>query len=173
MSFILDDFNPLGGTGYWEGTGRVTGAWLGATMMLATSPSILVDSPAPGPADVAWYYANARNIAYLSKKGGVIGSQLDNYLAEPVEPSEGTWGNEYIAPKTSNKNKPTTLDTSGYGSRVKMNFDLFTGNGLDFSNIKFAMNIATQIKTLAEEIPGIAMGLQYIDRDSEWPEWND
>ena len=172
MGIMPDDFNPMGGTGYWEGAGRVTGAWLGATMMLATSPSILVDSPAPGPADAAWYYANARNIAYLTKKGGQIGEQVDNYLAEPEGPSEGSWGNGYIAPETSNS-KPSKLDVSGYGSGVNMNFDLFTGTGLDFSNIKFAMDIATQIKAVAEEIPGIAMGLQFVDRDSRWPEWDD
>jgi hypothetical protein len=170
---MFEDFNPLGGMGYWEGAGRVTGAWLGATMMIASSPVTQLDSPLPGPADAAWYYANARNIAYLSKKGGAIGEQVDNYLAEPVEASDGTWGNGYIAPQTSNKNKPTTLNTSGYGSGVKMNFDLFTGTGLDFSNIQFAMDIATQIKEVAEEIPGIAMGLQYTHRDSRWPEWDD
>lgn len=170
----MGDFNPFAGTGYWEGAGKLTGAWLGATIMLATSPSILADSPAPGPADAAWYYANARNINYLSKKGGMIGEQLDIYLADDVEPSEGTWGNGYVAPETS------SISTSKFksnklpkGSGFNMNFDLFTGSGLDFSNIEFAMSIATQVKEVADEIPGIAMGLQYINRNSQWPEWDD
>jgi len=174
MSSMMGDFNPFAGTGYWEGAGQITGTWLGAAIMLASFPATQADSPLPGPADAAWYYANARNINYLRKQGGMIGEQVDIYLADDVEPAEGTWGNEYIAPpKTSNKNKPTKLDVSGYGSGFNMNFDLFTGTGLDFSNIEFAMSIASQVKAVADEIPGIAMGLQYIDRDSRWPEWDD
>ena len=158
--------------GTWEGVGQITGTWLGAAIWMASAPVVVADGPLP-IADAAWVYANARNTNYLRKKGGAIGEQVDNYFADPVEASEGTWGNGYIAPQTSNKNKPTTLNTSGYGSGLKMDFDLFTGTGLDFSNIQFAMDIATQIKEVAEEIPGIAMGLQYIDRDSRWPEWDD
>jgi len=158
--------------GTWETVGQISGTWLGAVIWAASAPVVAIDGPLP-IMDAAWVYANARNTNSLRKRGGRIGEGLDNYLAEPVEPSGGSWGNGYIAPETSNKNKPTTLDTSGYGPGFKMDFDLFTGTGLDFSNIKFAMNFATQIKEVAQELPGIAMGLQYTYRDSRWPAWDD
>lgn len=174
MTVMPEDFNPLGEMGYWEGAGLVTGAWLGATIMLASSPSILADSPAPGPADAAWYYANARNITYLSKQGRLAGSGLDSLLAESVAPSpDGSWGSGYVAPSTSStKDAEFKFNKLPEGSGIKFgNFLNFGTSFLNYTPEDFAGYEFTsdQLEVITS---GISMALKYVFRNSEWPQWN-
>ncbi len=153
--------SPFGGMGYWEFAGQVAGTWLGATVWLASSPVILADGPQPGPVDAAWYYANIRNTNRLRKEGGRLGEQLDDYLATPLPPGE-SWGTGYVAPVSNRKDTPFEFNKLPEGSGINMDFEFSFDFGLDYLPLSVTA-------TISEPTP---MQLDYVERDSRWPDWN-
>lgn len=157
------NFDIYGGVGYWEGAGQVVGIWLGATVMLATTPIIAADGPQPGPADYAWYYANLRNTNYLRKQGGMIGEQVDAYLADPVEAVE-SWSSGGI-----NVEIPTKQNFAysfKEGQRIEF------GSFLEFGTLEEMFgDIPTTYfaPKLIEPVIDVAMALSYAYRNSQWP----
>jgi hypothetical protein len=155
--------------GTWETVGQITGTWLGAVIWAASAPVVVLDGPLP-IADAAWMYANARNTNNLRKKGGMIGSSLDNVLADSSSSPGSSWGDSSLAPKTLS-NEKIEFDFSGYGTGFTMGS--FLEFGLDFTGVPKYIPIVQEIQEVAQEIKSSAMGLSYTYRNSEWPEWND
>ena len=149
--------------GYWEGAGQVAGIWLGATMALATLPVVAIDGPLP-IADAAWLMANARNTDSLRRRGGRLGKQLDQYLEDDAPTSAMNENLAVISPEPGSNQGPLAISTgakiggaSSFDSFLKFD-NLLT---YDFSNIDFVQPTYT------------VQDLTYINRNSQWPEWND
>tara|TARA_R110000824_G_scaffold276894_1_gene465264 strand:+ start:98 stop:547 length:450 start_codon:yes stop_codon:yes gene_type:complete len=148
--------------GYWEGAGQVAGIWLGATMALATLPVVAIDGPLP-IADAAWLMANARNTDSLRRRGGRLGKQLDQYLEDDASSAMNN-NLAVVSPETGSDRGPLAIST---GAKIGgapsfdsiLNFDnLLT---YDFSNIDFVLSTNP------------VQDLTYVNRNSQWPEWND
>jgi len=159
--------------GTWEGIGQFTGTWLGISMWIATAPVIAIDGPLP-IADAAWMYANMRNTNNLRKKGGLIGSGLDNYLAEPDE-AIISFTTPELEIKSPTKN-PTeyVFDKLPEGSGFIMGSFLdFSGLKYDFSGLEFAPTYTPEQAEVAALViaPGFFMFPSTL-RDSKWPAWN-
>jgi hypothetical protein len=153
--------------GTWEGVGQITGTWLGAVMWIASAPVVAVDGPLP-IADVAWVAANIRNTNYLRKKGGLIGAELDDVLAEGTGSAPGeSWGAGYDTPEVSNKkDTPYVFNKLPGGSGFKMDFEFSFDNWvippMDYQPLSV-------VAPIEEPTP---MKLTYVERDSRWPFWN-
>ena len=166
---MMDDFNPLGGMGYWEMSGQVVGGWLGATIWLASSPVMLGDGPAPGPADAAWYYANLRNTNALRKKGGMIGAGVDDLLADDEAPAGESWS-------TSSSDTPVETPQVAYEfdnvPGVKMpTFDSF----LNFSENNFLpsdFNMDNYNFPQVDITPVVTLLNLAKEAKAQWPQWN-
>ena len=161
----MEPISPFGGMGYWEFAGQVAGSWLGATVWLASSPVVLADGPQPGPVDAAWYYANIRNTNRLRKEGGLLGAQLDDYLATPLPPGE-SWGTGYVSPVSNRKDTPYVFNKLPEGTGINMDFEFSFDNWVVPTMDYQPLSVTT---TISEPTP---IQLTYVERDSRWPDWN-
>jgi hypothetical protein len=150
--------------GYWEGAGQVVGVWLGATMALATLPIVVFDGPQPGPIDLAWVVLHTKNIDSLRRRGGRLGKSLDDYLEDDAASSAMNENLAVISPESGSDRGPLAIST---GAKIGgapsfdsiLNFDnLLT---YDFSNTDFV------------QPTNPVQDLTYVNRNSQWPEWND
>jgi hypothetical protein len=152
--------------GYWEGAGQVAGVWLGVSMAMATAPVIVMDGPLP-VVDLVWLGANIKNTDSLRRRGGRLGKSLDDYLAEEAETGStvGTsWSASPLPPKTSSKkNTEYEFNKLPAGTGIKFDSILNFDNLLtyDFSNMDFNFQV------------NAVQDLTYVNRNSQWPEWND
>ena len=149
--------------GYWEGAGQVVGVWLGASMMLATAPVIVMDGPLP-IVDLVWLGANIKNTDRLRRRGGRLGKSLDDYLEGDAPSEEMNKNLAVVSPEVGSDRGPLAISTGAKIAGVP-SFDSFLkfDNLLtyDFSNIDFTQPTYT------------VQDLTYVNRNSSWPEWND
>lgn len=159
--------------GTWEGVGQFTGVWLGAAMALATMPVVVVDGPLP-IADTVWLYANVRNTNNLRRRGGIVGAQIDDLIADdPVVEAFVRIPPEFDVKTPTDNPAEFVFNNLPGGSGI----DMSMGSFLDFSNLMpttFDMTYYSpeQAKIMTLEIAPQFYMFPTTFRESKWPAWN-